>query len=583
MLELTILMLERSGLIVILAFVLMTMPYLKNLMNHRKEKKTIILLIVIFGFFAIISNFTGVEINNNLLILDKPMHGLSANSSLANTRVLTIGVSGLVGGPIVGIAVGLVSGVTRFFQGGESGITYVVSSLLIGSLSGLYGLRTLKVDRFPKVSQGMMIGALMEIVQMVCIVTFSSSLAKGLSLVEFIIIPMTLANSIGTAVFLYIIKSSREEEERTKAVQTQDVLNLANETLPLFRTGLTETSCTEAAEAIKELIKVSAVSITNQERILAFVGEGSDHHQPSSEILTDLSKQVLREGKIKEVKTAAEIGCHHPACRLTGAIVIPLIINQQVVGILKLYFTDTTKITFVERQLAEGLGRIFASQIELGQIEIQNMLRQDAEIKALHSQVNPHFLFNTLNTLSALIRVDSEAARKLLLEFSHFFRYNIEGSRGQLLPLHHELRYVEAYVKLEQARFPNKYQVLQDVQPEALDSLLPPFIIQVLVENAFKHAFGSRIKDNQIIVSVAVSEEKLSIKVTDNGQGIPSQRLVLLGQEQVSSISGTGSALDNLNKRLKGLFGEGAGLKFVSSEKGTEVSCVVPAIKEEIK
>lgn len=582
MLNLMILMLERSGLIIILAFVLMTIPYFKELMNNRKEPRTVFLLVILFSFFAVISNFTGIEIKDHLLILDKPMRTLSENSSLANTRVLTIGVSGLVGGPIVGTIVGLVSGVTRYFQGGEDGFTYVISSLLIGSLSGFYGLKTLKIDRFPKISQGMMIGVLMELVQMLCIIIFSSNLTSSIKLVEFIIIPMTLANSIGTAIFLYIIKSTRKEEERTKAVQTQDVLTLANETLPYFRSGLTEESCREAAEAIKELIKVSAVSITNSERILAFVGEGSDHHLPSSEILTDLSKEVLREGKVKEVQSAAEIGCHHPGCLLTGAIVIPLKIEEQVVGILKLYFTDVTQMTYVKRQLAEGLGRIFASQIELGQIEIQKTLRQDAEIKALQAQVNPHFLFNTLNTLSALIRVDSEEARKLLLEFSHFFRYNIQGSRTQLIPLNQELRYVEAYVKLEQARFPNKYQVITQIIPENLELMLPPFIIQILVENAFKHAFGSRMENNIITISVRCLGDKVLIEVKDNGQGIEKSRLEVMGKNAIHSIDGTGTALDNLNRRLVGLLGEEARLKFNSSEEGTKVTCLVPFSKGRI-
>lgn len=579
MLNLTVLMLERSGLIIILAFVLMTIPYLKELINNRKSPRTIGWLIIIFSLFAIVSNFTGIEINDNLLILDKPMQTLSENSSLANTRVLTIGVSGLVGGPIVGTMVGLVSGVTRYFQGGENGFIYVVSSFLIGILSGFYGLKTLKKDRFPKVSQGIMIGALMEIVQMLCIVAFSSDLSSSLALVKFIILPMTLANSIGTAVFLYIIKSTRKEEERTRAVQTQDVLTLANETLPFFRRGLTEASCKEAAESIKELMKVDAVSITNKERILAFVGEGSDHHLPSAEILTNLSKEVLKSGEVKEVYSPGEIGCHHPGCLLSGAIVIPLKVQGEVLGILKLYFTDATKMTYVKRQLAEGLGRIFSSQIELGQMEVQNMLQQDAEIKALQAQVNPHFLFNTLNTLSALIRVDSEEARKLLLEFSHFFRYNLQGSRSQLIPLSQELRHVEAYVKLEQARFPNKYQVITNINPPDLELMLPPFIIQVLVENAFKHAFGSRTENNLITISVGALGDKVLIEVKDNGKGIEKGRLAVLGEDAVDSVEGTGTALDNLNRRLIGLLGEEARLRFKSSESGTEVTCFVPYSK----
>lgn len=141
---------------------------------------------------------------------------------------------------------------------------------------------------------------------------------------------------------------------------------------------MNEQSCTEAAKIIKRFIKVSAVSITDQERILAHVGAASDHHIPSNGILTSLSKEVLQSGEIKEAHSHEEIGCHHAGCPLEAAIVIPLKSKGTTVGILKMYFTDATKLTFVERQLAEGLGNIFSSQIELGEMELQGKLLQDA-------------------------------------------------------------------------------------------------------------------------------------------------------------------------------------------------------------
>ena len=111
-----------------------------------------------------------------------------------------------------------------------------------------------------------------------------------------------------------------------------------------------------------------------------------------------------------------EVGCSDPNCPLQAAIVIPLFSHQQIVGTLKMYFTDPAQLTHVEEQLAEGLGTIFSSQIELGEAEVQSKLLKEAEIKSLQAQVNPHFFFNAINTISALMRKDSEKARKLLLQ-----------------------------------------------------------------------------------------------------------------------------------------------------------------------
>lgn len=576
MLNLVILMIERVGLIIIVAYMLMNIRYFKTMLTKRYRLSTKLQLILVFGIFAIISNFTGVEISKEQVVSDQLFTTLAANASLANTRVLTIGVSGLIGGPFVGVSVGIISGIHRFTQGGEAAFIYVVSSILIGLFTGLYGMRTMKKNHYPTVIEGIIIGALAEGIQMVCILILSSNFQDSIELVSFISVPMVLINSLGTAIFLSIIIATLQQEEQTKGVQTHDVLQLANETLPFFRQGMHEESCTAAAEIIMRFIKVSAVSITNQERILAHVGAGSDHHIPSNEILTDLSKEVLREGKVKEAFTHEEIGCHHKGCPLEAAIVIPLKSKGRTVGVLKMYFTDKNELTYVIKQLAEGLGNIISSQIELGEAELQGKLLKDAEIKSLQAQVNPHFFFNAINTISALIRVDSEQARTLLIQLSHYFRANLQGARTNLIPLEKELEHVEAYLSLEQARFPERYQVDFMIEPRLSQVLLPPFMIQLLVENAIRHAFEGRKIDNRVSVSVYAVEKNLTVSVSDNGFGIKADRLSKLGREIVPSEKGTGSALENLNKRLVSLFGKSAALAIETSDKGTTVSCKVP-------
>ena len=146
-------------------------------------------------------------------------------------------------------------------------------------------------------------------------------------------------------------------------------------------------------------------------------------------------KRSHKTGHLKEAHSKEEIGCNNPNCSLTSAIVIPLMINQEVAGTLKFYFTNEYENTTSTKQLARGLADIFSSQLELGQAEMQSKLLKDAEIKSLQAQVNPHFFFNAINTISALVRIDSEKARKLLLQLSQFFESNLQGARNNTITL----------------------------------------------------------------------------------------------------------------------------------------------------
>lgn len=581
MLNLFILLLERVGLIIVLAYILMNFNYFKQLMQQRETWRAKWQLTLMFVIFALLSNVTGVVIRDSHILSGQLYTHLAPDTSLANTRVLTIGVSGLIGGPFVALIVGTISGIYRFYIGGANAFTYFISSILIALVSGYAGRYYLKARRYPPIIIGALIGASLEIIQMICILIFAENHEHAFTLVSFIAIPMILINSIGTAIFLSIIISTLKQEEQTRGVQTHDVLQIANETLPYFREGLNEASAQKAALIIRELMQVSAVAITNRHDILAHVGAGSDHHTPQKEIITDLSKEVIKTGKLKEAHSKSEIGCHHPNCPLQAAIVIPLHIQTQVVGTLKLYFTDAHRLTFVEKQLATGLANIFSSQLELGQAETQSKLLKDAEIKSLQAQVNPHFFFNAINTISALVRIDSEKARQLLLQLSQFFRSNLQGARNNTITLDKELQQVHAYLSLEQARFPDRFLVRFNIDDKLQHALLPPFIIQVLVENAIRHAFKHRKQDNHIDVTVKSIKGQLYVEVKDNGCGIPKDKMPYIGKAIVHSENGgTGSALENLNLRLSGLFGPNAMLHITSNDHGTTVSCYIPLQSE---
>lgn len=574
MIYLTVLMAERVGLIIILAFLLVSVPSFRRLLFNPSIRAKIELTIL-FSAFAIMANMTGIEISlDNHLRNFVLLTSVGANDSIVNARILAVSVAGIIGGPFVGIAVGVVAGIHRMIQASFAVQTwfYLPSSILIGGLSGFLYHNHRNYFKVMTPWHGFIVGLLMESIQMMFILIFSPA---GWHLVKYIALPMIIVSAAGTSIFLSIIFMYLQQEAEVKATQTHSVLELTKETLPYFRQGLNQESAQRVVAIIKKYTNFDAVSITNRDHILAHVGAGSDHHRPGNPIETSLSSTVIRTGQIKIAHKSEEIGCIDPNCPLEAAIVTPLHVRGTVIGTLKMYYTDRWRLTPVEIQLAFGLGEILANQIALGEAEAQAQLVRDAEIKSLQAQVNPHFFFNAVNTIAAIMRFDRDKARELLLQLSTYFRANLIGARTVKVTVDQERQQVQAYLDLEQTRFPDKYEVILDEEVES-QALLPPFTIQVLVENALKHAFGTRKTGNKVKICLAKEGDRMRITVADNGVGIDTAVINQLGRRVVESAHGSGTALYNLNQRLIGLYGPQSAMKIDSGQYGTAVKIVIP-------
>ncbi|MDP1456901.1 two-component system sensor histidine kinase LytS [Bacillus wiedmannii] len=574
MLNLVLMMIERVGLIVILGFLLSHIRTFRRLLHRQDGYVDKLKLICIFSVFTIVSNYTGIEIAGNTIMNENWLQGVSSSSTIANTRIMGVGISGLLGGPIVGIGVGSIAGIHRYMLGGTTALSCAISSILAGVITGYIGHIFKKYNRAITPKFSAILSVFIVSLEMVIILLI---VEDGTSIVKTIAIPMILVNSFGSFILLSMIQAILRQEENAKALQTHKVLRIADKTLPYFRRGLTEESCKHVAQIIHRFTGTDAVSLTDTEKILAHVGLASDHHIPSHSLITGLSKEVLHTGKIMKAKSREVINCQHEGCPLQAAIVIPLTSHENTIGTLKLYFKNPNQLSRVEEELAEGLAKIFSTQLELGEAELQSKLLQDAEIKALQAQINPHFLFNAINTVSALCRTDVEKARKLLLQLSVYFRCNLQGARQLLIPLGQELNHVQAYLSLEQARFPNKYEVKMYIEEELKTTLVPPFVLQLLVENALRHAFPKKQPVCEVEVHVFEKWGMVHFEVKDNGQGIEEERLEQLGKMVVSSKKGTGTALYNINERLIGLFGKETMLQIESElNEGTEITFVIP-------
>jgi two-component system, LytTR family, sensor histidine kinase LytS len=341
----------------------------------------------------------------------------------------------------------------------------------------------------------------------------------------------------------------------------------------------------QSAQAVCQIlhkeIKASAVAMTNMTDILAHVGLGDDHHRSESPIQTQITLDAIHKNEIV-VANQASIQCRHKGCPLGAAIIAPLKLRGQTIGTLKFYFRSEKEINNVVMELISGLSMMISNQLEIAEADRAYQLAKEAEVMALQAQISPHFLFNSLNTIVSLIRLDPAKARKLLVSLSHFLRQNLTVTTHSMTTLEQEMKHTKAYLTIEEARFVDKLEVIYDIDEEALSHNIPPLTLQPIIENSIKHGFKNKETDCIIKVMVKKSNQSIFVKVTDNGQGMSEERAEQIGKELLHSEKGTGLALFNVNRRLTMTYGEEAALKIKSdADNGTEVTFSIPYIKVE--
>lgn len=557
-------LLERLGLFAVGFLLLMRFSVFKRLMTGKATRYEKLILSIFFGLFGIGGTYLGVPVQD----------------AIANSRVVGVALGGILGGPLVGFFAGIIAGGHRFFIdiGGFTATACGIATILEGLMGALLYHR-FKRERFDAAT-AFFVGVGVEVLQMVIILLLARPFDAAFHLVQVIGIPMIMANSIGLAVFVKLVGSVSMEQERFGAWQAQTALKIALRTLPFLRNGLGQDSAEKTARIILEMTDLDAVAITDEHQILAHVGAEENHHRPGTPLLTSATKTALREGEIVVAPTRNDIGCDQPGCGLGSSIIVPLKLHERTIGALKLYRLKENRISPLDMELANGLAHLFSNQIELSEIENQRKLANEAEIRALQAQINPHFLFNTLNTIRSYMRTDAETARRLMVKLADFLRKNINPGSEEL-PLANEIEHCKTYLEIESARFDDRIKAHFDIDNEALDCKVPPLILQPLVENAIKHGILPKESGGELHVSAHRENGSLLVSVTDTGIGIRPEALATLLTDQATPTAvdneGSGIALKNINARLIARYGTDHALTIESTfEKGTAVSFTVP-------
>jgi two-component system LytT family sensor kinase len=223
----------------------------------------------------------------------------------------------------------------------------------------------------------------------------------------------------------------------------------------------------------------------------------------------------------------------------------------------------------------QGLGTalILAIVAQVRDRDEQTRAAALAEVRALQARMNPHFLFNALNTLAALSRVAPREVPRAVGRLRHFLRASFDQHERVLVPLEEELTAVRAYLDIEILRFGNRLNVEEVIEPKLLEILVPPFSLQPLVENAVQHGLRSSPQEGRLSLVVRLADQWLEMTVSDNGQGVPSRKVEQLFFAKRQRVH----ALTLLRRRLQGLFGRSFHLG-VRSEvgEGTTVTMRIP-------
>ncbi|QTF06769.1 sensor histidine kinase [Brenneria izadpanahii] len=552
--DLILSLLQQMCVYLVIAYLLSKTPLFIPLMQVTIRLPHKLVCYLVFSMFCIMGTYFGLHIDD----------------SIANTRATGAVLGGMLGGPSVGFLVGLTGGLHRYSMGGMTALACMLSTIAEGLMGGLLHRYLTRRHRIDLLFQPLVVGLtalVAEILQMAIILLVARPFDNAMTLVRDIALPMMITNSVGAAMFMRILLDRRAIFEKYTSAFSAKALKIAARAEGTLRQGFNQQNSMRVARILYEELGVGAVAITDREKLLAFIGLGDDHHTVDSPITSLHTHRAIEKNQVvyadgNEVPYTCSISS---SCKLGSTLVIPLRGEEQrVIGTIKLYEPKNKLFSSINRTLGEGIAHLLSAQILAGRFERQKQLLAQSEIKLLHAQVNPHFLFNALNTLSAVIRRNPDHARQLVLSLSTFFRKNLKRSNDEV-SLSDELEHVNAYLEIEKARFADHLTVDITLPDALLEARLPAFSLQPIVENAIKHGISQMIDVGHIHISGRLHANTLELTVEDNA-----------GMYQPPT-GGDGLGMNLVDRRIKARYGTHFGITVIcEADRFTRVEVRVP-------
>ena len=537
---------NNLGYIIAIAFFFTKLKSAKDIFTHKKySKKDVFILSTFFSILAIIGTYTGADYRG----------------ALVNVRNIGVVVGGILAGPEVGVLSGFIAGLHRLFIDVDPITTApcAIATMLGGFLTA-YLYKKCNEKNF--YLYGFLGGFLVENLSMLLILIMGKDFDLAKDIVSNIYFPMILANAVGVSIVLLIIQDIIEEKDIIAGKQAKLSLEIANKTLPYFRNG---ESLNEVCKIISDSLGAKAVVITNEKYITASYSTSENFKIAHTDIKSEVTKQVLKTGKLCIIGQCDDVKYFQCVTgKIKSCIISPLFQGDKVSGTLKIYFDTKENVTASNQYLVEGLSLLISTQLELSSVENLKTMAKEAELKALQTQINPHFLFNALHTTSFFVRKDPNKAREIIIDLSTYLRYNLENS-CKLVPLEMELEQVKAYFNIEKARFGEKISLNIHVDENVKNISIPSLIIQPLVENSIKHGLLKKREGGFVNIIAKKENEGCFITIEDNGIGID-QKIIDNLDDRIDKNIG----LKNVHNRIKLIYGKG--LIVEKLETGTKIS-----------
>lgn len=541
-------LLKEMSVFLVFAYLFSKTPAFKPVASGTLNRNDKLTLYFIFSGISIIGTYFGIPVSD----------------AIANNRAIGAVLAGFIGGPFLGLSVGLTAGLHRFYLGGFTDVACGISTATEGVIGGLFHLYFLRHDKeeyifSPQVA--FLATFIAECTQMIIILMVAKPFTEALALVRIIALPMIVSNSFGAALIISVFRDRKNSYDRIGSYFAERALKIARRTLnklnKAFSIGGNDSFSSEIINDICRIIQeetgVAAVAITDREKVLSFIGEGSDHHHSGSAISSAFTFKAINNNEIifmdgSQEKYKCSVSEH---CQLGSILVVPISVKNKVIGTIKLYETKKKRFLNINRALGEGISELLASQLLAARYEQQQNLLTKAELKLLQAQINPHFLFNALNTILAVSKVEPDKSRELLTHLSNFFRKNLKRG-AEFSTISEELDHVNSYMEIEMARFKERLSLTYEVDEQLLQVKVPTFTLQPIVENAIKHGTSQILDKGKIVIRILKKDGDNIIEVQDNAGNYREKP------------EGKGLGLKIVDKRIKNFAGSQYGVEMDS-------------------
>ena len=502
-----------------------------NTLHERVGSK--IKLILLFSFFG------GADL----------ICGMFLPTVMVNNHSTYVISAGLIGGPAAGMATACIISLISLTLIQPAILLVIVLTIAEGIIAGLLS-KWLQKQNYIFVNAGM-IGYCLTSFYIVFLAVFPPNMNVVPFSLEDVIFPLLFSVTVGTGSFMGLLEDYYNQQEKFEGISAK----IAPRNSP----------ANSAAATVDIIIRESEtfdfVAITSMDEILGFTSFRTE--TPFVSFLENDFRNLFKSDfTIPEKKLDVIRDCLHA----------PIYDDKKKYGYLCAGHIMDNRISPMEKTLINGIGTLISTQLAFHIIKEKADLLQQAEIKALQSQINPHFLFNALSTISYYCTQQPQTAKTLINDLANYYRKNLTDA-DTMITIREELQHIGAYIHLEQARFGERLKVDYELNTEN-SFMLPALILQPLVENAIKHGLYPKISGGKITIRIDEKPSFFRIAVIDDGLGIEREKLSTVLDDSVPKKS---IGLSNVNKRLNTLYGSKNRLRIFSREnKGTIVSMRIP-------